>query len=81
MKVCTCQAGPLTDPEVDWSDVLDEYPDLPDLCANDDSIDDDDSVEEPIEDGNHISGCNCSPRRGVHSSFIYHIAALSRGLP
>jgi len=54
MKVHTCQAGPLPDTEVDWSDVPDKCPDLPDLCTDDDSADDDDSVEDSIEDGDCI---------------------------
>jgi len=54
MKFYTCQVGPLPDPEVDQSDIPDEHPDLSDLCADDDSDDDDASVEEPMEDGDHI---------------------------
>jgi len=49
MRICTCWAGPLPDPEVDRSNIPDEFPDLPNLCA-----DDDDSVDIPLEDGNHI---------------------------
>ena len=39
---------PLPDLEVDWSDVLDKYPDLPNLCTNNDSM------EGSIEDGDCI---------------------------
>ena len=37
MRIHTCQAGPLPDPEVDQSDIPDEFPDLPNLCADNDS--------------------------------------------
>jgi len=54
MKIHTCWTGPLPDPEVDQSDVLYKYPDLTDLYANDDSADDNDSVEYSIENNNCI---------------------------
>jgi len=54
MRICTCWAGHLPDPGVDQSNIPDEFPDLPNLCADDDSADNDDSVDIPLEDGNHI---------------------------
>jgi len=54
MRICTCQAGPLPDPEVDQSNIPDEFPDLPNLCTEDDSADDYDGVDIPLEDGDHI---------------------------
>jgi len=55
MKVHTCQASPLPNLEVNQSDIPDEYPDLPNFCTNDDSTDDDDnSVENPLKDGDCI---------------------------
>jgi len=55
MRICTCWAGPLPDPEVDQSNIPDEFPDLPNLCADNDSADDDDSVDIPLEDGDDDS--------------------------
>jgi len=54
MRICTCRAGPLPDPEVDRSDIPDKFPDLPNLCADNDSADNDDSVDIPLEDGDRI---------------------------
>ena len=54
--------GPLPDPEVDWSYIHDKYPDLPDLCTDDDSAEDDNNVEEPMEDGNHILVATIPPQ-------------------
>jgi len=54
MRICTCWAGPLPDPEVDQSNIPDEFPDLPNLCADDNSADDDDRVDIPLEDGDCI---------------------------
>jgi len=54
MRIHTCRAGPLPDPEVDQSDIPDKFPDLPNLHADDDSADDNDSVDIPLEDGDHI---------------------------
>jgi len=62
IKVCTCWVGPLPDSEVDQSDIPDKYPDLPDLYTNDDSANDNNRVEEPIEDGNHILITTISPQ-------------------
>jgi len=61
MRVHTCWAGPLPDPEVDQSDIPDEFPDLPNLCADNDSADDDDSVDIPLEDGNRILVASIPP--------------------
>jgi len=54
MRICTCWTGPLPDPEVDQSNIPDEFPDLPNLCADNNSADDDDSVDIPMEDGDCI---------------------------
>jgi len=60
MRICTCQAGPLPDPELDQSNIPDELPDLPNLCADDDSANDD-SVDIPLEDGDHILVASIHP--------------------
>ena len=49
MRIRTCWAGPLPDPEVDRSSIPDEFPDLPNLCT-----DNNDSVDIPLEDGDCI---------------------------
>jgi len=54
MRICTCRGGPLPDPEVDQSNIADKFPDFPNLCADDDSADNDDSVDIPLEDGDCI---------------------------
>jgi len=61
VRICTCQAGPLPDPEVDQSDIPDKFPDLPNLCADDNSADDDGSVDVPLEDGDHILVASLPP--------------------
>jgi len=61
--------GPLPDPEVDQSDIPDEFPDLPNLCADNDGADDDDSVDIPLEDGNHILVASIPPEEEfIHTS-------------
>jgi len=61
MRIRTCHADPLPDPEVDQSNIPDECPDLSNLCADDNSADDDDSVDIPLEDGDHILVPSLSP--------------------
>jgi len=61
MRICTCQAGPLPNPEVDRSNIPDEFPDLPNLCTDGDSADDDDSVDIPLEDGDCILVASIPP--------------------
>jgi len=56
MRIHTCRAGPLPDPEVDQSNIPDKFPDLPNLCA-----DDDDGVDVPLEDGDHILVASIPP--------------------
>jgi len=56
MRIHTCWAGPLPDPEVDQSDIPDEFPDFPSLCA-----DNDDGVDIPLEDGNCILVASIPP--------------------
>jgi len=80
MKVHTHWAGPLPDPEVDQSDIPDEYPDLPNLCTDDDSADDENSVEDPIEDSNHILVTAIPPTGGVCLGFVNYFTTLGRGL-
>jgi len=63
MKVCTCQASLLPGPEVDQSDIPNECPDLRDLCTNNDSADNDNSVEDPIEDGDWILVATIPPQK------------------
>jgi len=60
-NIHTCRAGPLPDPEVDRSDIPDKFPDFPNLCADNNSADDDDSVDIPLEDGNHILVASIPP--------------------
>jgi len=69
MRIHTCWAGPLPDPEVDWSNIPDEFPDLPNLCADDDSADDDDSVDISLEDGDCILVASLPPgEEFIHAS-------------
>jgi len=69
MRIRTCKAGPLPDPEVDQSDIPDKFPDLPNLYADNNSADNDDSVDIPLEDGNCILIASIPLKR---SSFMHH---------
>jgi len=76
MRIRTCQAGPLPDPEVDRSDIPDEFPDLPNLCADNNNADDDDSVDLPLEDGDHILVASIPPEE----QFIHALLTTSQQL-
>jgi len=69
VRICTCWAGPLPDPEVDRSNIPDEFPDLPNLCADNDSADDNGSMDIPLEDGDHILVTSLPPEEEfIHTS-------------
>jgi len=61
---------------VDQSDIPDEFPDLPNLCADDDSADDDDSVDILLEDGDHILVTSLPPEE----EFIHTLSTTSQQL-
>jgi len=70
MRIHTCWAGPLPDPEVDQSYIPDKFLDLPNLCADDNGADDDDGVDIPLEDGDHILVASIPPEEEFISASL-----------